>query len=365
MTSTASPSPIRVGQWATGAVGREALRSVLTAPGLDLVAVLVTDPAKVGADASTLADLPAGSGAGGVTATADVDEFLAARPEVVVYAPRVPDVAAMCRILGAGMDVVTSATAFHPERMAPADRDALRAACETGGSTLHGSGINPGNFGIVIPLALSGLVRDLRHASVSERADWSVYESTRITFDTIRFGHPPEEVSEERAEGLAVMADLFRQQVWALGDALGADLDRVDTRHEVAVAAADHPVFDRVLESCTVNAQRWRFAGMRGEEELVVVDCQWTVGPADVDWPPVEHGWTVRLEGDPSLQAHLLSMASLTEPRSMEEHVRAASVATAAQVVNAIPHVRAAAPGFATSADLPLVSSLGGFRAGR
>ena len=43
------------------------------------------------------------------------------------------------------------------------------------------------------------------------------------------------------------------------------------------------------------------------------------------------------------------------------EHVRAASIATAMQAINAIPAVCAAPPGVATMADLPLVRSGFGF----
>jgi hypothetical protein len=45
----------------------------------------------------------------------------------------------------------------------------------------------------------------------------------------------------------------------------------------------------------------------------------------------------------------------------MAEHVRSANVATAMQVLNAVPAVCEAAPGFATTASLPLVRSHTGF----
>lgn len=342
---------IRVAQWATGAVGREAIRGVLGAPSLELVAVKVHDPAKAGVDV------------GGVTTVVTLDELLAARPDCVVYTPRTPSVDEVCALLAAGVDVVTTAFCFHPARMASVERRRLLEAALAGGATLHGSGLNPGNFSASVPLALSGLVRSLRRVTLTERADWSAYESTHLTFDAMRFGSPPAEVSEEASALLAFNADLFRQQVWLIGDALGADLDEVDTVHSVATAASDVPVFDRVLPAGTVNAQRWQWIGRRGGADLVEIDCQWTVGPTDAAWPTAQHGWTLAIEGDPSVSAHLMTLASLSEPRSLEEHVRAASVATAMQVVNAIPAVHAAPPGFATAADLPLVRSLQGFRA--
>ena len=163
MPTTSPMPPIRVGQWATGAVGRESMACILDAPGLELVAAYVTDPAKVGSDLGVMV----GRAPIGLAATGDVGAFLACEPDCVVYAPRVPAVGEVAQILRAGIDVVTTAFCFHPRRMDPLVRDELDAACREGGATLHGSGINPGNFGMVAPLALSGLVRQLRSISIS------------------------------------------------------------------------------------------------------------------------------------------------------------------------------------------------------
>ncbi|MDP9820445.1 NAD(P)H-dependent amine dehydrogenase family protein [Nocardioides massiliensis] len=349
---------LRVAQWATGAVGREAVLGVLGAPGLELVAVKVHGSDKVGVDAGELVGLPPL----GVRTTQDLAELLAAAPDCVVYTPRVAHVAEVADLLRAGVDVVTTAFCFHPARMSAADRAVLEQAAYAGGATLHGSGLNPGNFGMAVPLALSGLVRELRTVSLVERADWSAYESTRITFDNMRFGAPPAQVDEGASEFLAFNADLFRQQVWLIGDALGAELDEVVTEHSVGTATEPIPVFDRTIAPGTVNAQRWTWTGRARGTAKVVVDCLWSIGAAPADWPRAQHGWTVQLEGEPSVQAHLTTLASFAEPRSLADHVRAASAATAMQVVNAIPAVCAAAPGFATAESLPLVRSLQGFR---
>jgi hypothetical protein len=50
--------PIRVIQWATGSMGRSALRRVIEHPDLELVGVHVYDERKVGVDAGTLARRP-------------------------------------------------------------------------------------------------------------------------------------------------------------------------------------------------------------------------------------------------------------------------------------------------------------------
>ncbi|MEQ6901565.1 hypothetical protein [Nocardioides sp. YIM 152588] len=356
MNEQSTPA-IRVAQWATGAVGQEAIRGVLDAPGLVLAGALVTSPDKDGVDVGELA----GRAPVGVTATLDVERLLEGRPDVVVYAPRTPSLDDVCLLLARGVDVVTTAFAFHPERLPDDQREQLTRACRDGGTSFHASGLNPGGFSAAAPLALSGLVRRLERLTIVERADWSVYESTEITFEQMRFGRPPEEVTLDLAPSLAFTSDLFAQQVWLLGDSLRAALDEVVVEHEIAVAMEPVKVFDRVVEPGTVNGQRFRWVGRHAGEERVVIEAIWTLGGVDTDWPEHDHGWTVRIEGDPSVQAHLITLASFEHPREMADHVRAASVATAMHVVNAVPHVHGAAPGVLTAADLPLVSSLQGF----
>ena len=61
------------------------------------------------------------------------------------------------------------------------------------------------------------------------------------------------------------------------------------------------------------------------------------------------------------MRAHFFALASFTRAATMAEHVRSASVATAMQVLNAVPAICAAPPGFATTASLPLIRSHTGF----
>ena len=125
--------------------------------------------------------------------------------------------------------------------MQPADRDRVLAACEAGGSSVHGSGLNPGNLSGVLPLALSGMSRTIDKITLQERADWSVYESTAITFDNMAFGQPVEEISPTATEFLAFNSSIFEEQVWFIADALGAGIDEVTATVEAVAAAAGSP----------------------------------------------------------------------------------------------------------------------------
>ena len=337
----------RVVQWGTGAVGVEAIRGILDRPDLELAAVKVYSDEKVGRDAGDLV----GRDPVGVFAAKDVDT---AGVDAVLYAPRNPDVAEAAAILASGVNLVTTAFAFHPARMEPVAREALRQACAAGHSSLHGTGLNPGNLGVVVPIALSGMSRSIDHIKVQERADWSVYDSVEITFDQMCFGSPPDEVTPD-VDGLRFTSELFQQQVWLLGDALGLGVDRVSTELEVIPAGVDRDICGRTLRAGTVAGQHWRWTGHRAGTSVVEVETLWTVGePQPKHWPAPQHGWTITIEGTPSMQAHLMTLATFRRDVPLAEHVRSASVATAMQAVNAVPAVCDAAPGFVTMADLPL-----------
>lgn len=101
---------IRVVQFATGQTGKHALRGILTHPELELVGLLVHDPAKAGLDAGELCGL----GPVGVTATIDGDEALLAGADCVAEFQSWGDGARQAQIiddaaqlLRAGIDIVS------------------------------------------------------------------------------------------------------------------------------------------------------------------------------------------------------------------------------------------------------------------
>jgi len=102
--------------------------------------------------------------------------------------------------------------------------------------------------------------------------------------------------------------------------------------------------------------------GTVGTEILTtIIDHRRDLRLVGVRVPKPKDGWTLTIEGDPSMQVHFISLASFSRPAGIEEHVRSASVATAMQALNAVPAVCAAEPGFATMATLPLIRGCTGF----
>jgi hypothetical protein len=345
-------------QWATGAQGVESIRTIIDRSDLELVGGWVHSPDKEGADLGVLA----GRDPIGVTATRDIPTLLDLDADCVTYMPRNTSLDDVCAILASGKNVVTTAFLFYPKALPPDDLERLLDACERGGSSIHGTGLNPGNLSGVLPLALSGMTRRIERITLQERADWSFYESTNITFDNMRFGSPPEDVNEESSDFLRFNSGIFKEEVQLVADALGAGIDELTTEVDLVLAERDHDIFGTTLVAGTVAGQRWHWRGQRQGRTLVEIDALWTVGGEyPSHWPAPADGWTLTIEGEPSLQAHVLSLASFTRDVPITEHVRAASVATAMQAINAIPSLCQAAPGIRTMADLPLIRSGIGF----
>jgi hypothetical protein len=233
---TVSTQPLRVIQWATGAVGTEMITTILDhRPDIELVGARVYSDAKDGADIGTLV----GREPIGVTATTDIAQILALEADLVLYAPSFTDLDDVCALLASGKNVATPSFLFHPRRIPEAERDKLLAACVKGGSTIHGSGLNPGNLSGVLPLALSGMSRTIDRLTLQERADWTLWESTEITFDGMWFGRPPDEVTPTANTYLEFLTKLFVEQTWFISDALNANIDDVSVSLETVSATRD------------------------------------------------------------------------------------------------------------------------------
>ena len=192
---------------------------------------------------------------------------------------------------------------------------------------------------------------------MQERANWSLYDSPRITFDNMRFGHPPEQATLAANPFARFNSGLFEQQIPLLADGLGLALDSrrassrswsPPTRPATSAAAASR----RAPSAASATAGRESPAA----QPRIEIQALWTVGPTYPEaWPKPRDGWTIRIEGDPSAQLHFVTLASF-ERRDLpfEAHVHAADVATAMHAVNAVP-VCDAPPGLHSTLDLPLV----------
>ena len=107
-------------------------------PAMELVGAFVFHEEKVGLDAGELAGIePIG-----VLATNDMEQMLAVDADVVLYNPPLERYDEIIPILASGKNVISIMAGWNPARH-PRYPDIVRA-CEKGGVSLYGTGLNPG-----------------------------------------------------------------------------------------------------------------------------------------------------------------------------------------------------------------------------
>ena len=344
-------------QWATGNVGRHALRAILERPALELVGVRVYDPAKVGRDAGTLT----GGEPVGVRAVGSMDEVLALRPDCVVYTALDPAreavdadtgaLADICVLLAAGCDVVATTPAYcvYPQAGPPGALARLEAACATGASTFFGSGTSPGFTTDLWPITFARFCHRVDRVWVLESLSMREYSSAGL-MGAMGFGLPPGvEAPMDRSNVPANLPSSGRgTSIRMVADAVGLPVDRMTYRRETAVA--DRPVEAAVgtIEPGGVVAMRLTFTGWAGDCEAVVHEFVWRLDD-DVrpDWPSGDRT-LLRIDGDPTMESELVA-------RTTFDSRRTPSLLAAMGAVNAIPAVRAAGPGVCTALELPIL----------
>jgi hypothetical protein len=341
---------LRVIQWATGGVGRAAIGGVAAHPELELVGVWVSSEAKAGKDAGDLAGIePLG-----VTATTDVEALVALPADCVVYSPIMADDAVVARLLASGKNVVTPLNWFYPGRR---DVAALEAACEEGGSTLHGTGIHPGGITERFPLMVSALSQRITQVRAEEFSDIRTYGAPDVIRDIMLFGKTPEEAATSPM--VQFMGGGFRQSIDMVADTLGFRVDdHGRSNHEVAVATApiDSPI--GVIEPGLVAAQRFTWEATVDGAPVITVRTNWFMGQEHLDpaWTFGPKGERVEVEvtGDPTSLVTFHGWHPVSIEAGLERNP--GIVATATHCVSAIPYVCAAPAGIRTYLDLPLIA---------
>ncbi len=335
----------RVVQWATGNIGSHSLRAVIAHPDLDLVGVYVYSEEKAGRDAGELCGAPAT----GVRATRDIADIVALQPDCVLYMADRIDVDALCQLLEAGVNVVSTRSEFHnPARLDPETRRRLEAACARGDASLHSTGSSPGFITEALPLVLTSLQRRLDHLLIEEFADMSSRNSPELIFDLMGFGRDPTSFDPRGVEAHGGAS--FAGSLEVVAEALSLPLDSVAATGQVATARHDVDVAAGRVEAGTIGAQRMQVSGLRDGRPLLTFSASWYL-TADVEpaWDLRETGWHVLVQGDTPLDV------DVRFPVPPDEWAATSPGLTAHRPVNAIPYVCAAEPGIRTVVDLPQV----------
>ena len=346
--------------WGTGNVGRLAIRAVEAHPLLELAAVLVQNPEKVGRDAGDLGGLDHELG---VAATDDVEAVLAGGPQAVVYAASGdirPDeaLADIVKAIRAGAVVVTPALyALYDQRNAPPElREPVLAAVADGKGSLFVSGVDPGWGNDVLPLLISGLGTTVDVIRCQEIFDYSTYDQEDSVRYLVGMGQPMDYEPPMLSPTVPTM--VWGGQVRLMARALDVELDEI--RETLDRRALDATVTTKTMgefEAGTQGAVRFEVQGIVEGDPRIVIEHVTRIHPSCApDWPTPPDGdgaHRVVIEGRPRIE--------VTVEATDEGGNRAAggNATAVGRLVGAVDWLVDAEPGLYDALDVPLRPAVG------
>lgn len=349
--SSASGTRLRVVQWTTGNVGRQAVGATLLHPGLELVGVYAHDPAKAGKDVAELCGLGEPTG---VLATGDAAALFALQPDCVLYNALHFDADEVARILRAGINVVTTSEFLTGSGVGADATATVAAAAIEGGVTILGTGVNPGFAQLFAGLS-AGISRDVRSITITESADVTLFANDP-NFEAVGWGRPGGDPGH--AEDVEAATVVFGDGLDVLAGLVGLTLDERRCTVRFAHATEDLDIPGMVIPAGHVAGMDVDWDGIVDGAARLGIHQRWAIGDKIEPALPVEFGYVVEVAGDPNLRIKLdlwpdgdLAAMDVDDFRSIGMRI------TATPAVNAIPAVVAAAPGIRTYADLPVITS--------
>lgn len=339
----------RIVQWTTGNVGKKSVHAIVRNPKLRLVGCYAWSKDKSGTDVGDLCGIePLG-----VRATDDIGALLDLKPDCVVYNPMFANVDDLVRILGCGINVVTTSEFITGHELGQG-RERIAEACERGRATIFGSGINPG-FIQLFAVVCAGLSDRVDRISILEVFDTTIYDSP-ATEIPMGFGYP---IDDPQLQAITAKGSrIFREAVLLVADALGVELDDVRCAADYAQTTADLQLPGNwTIAAGSVAGIDLRWTGIVDEREVIEIRGIWTKGQSlEPSWSHNSFGYTVTVQGSPTIKS---TLAFEPPPdftaETLDDLIMLGLTITAMPAITAIPAVVSAAPGIATYTDLPLL----------
>jgi 2,4-diaminopentanoate dehydrogenase len=277
-----------------------------------------------------------------VLATRDAQALIDRPADIVLFLPAMaPDMSQTDEealdLLRSGKNVISvSGADSMPTARADGFGARVEAACATGRSTFHATGVNPGFIAERLAPTLTGLCADVTSVTVSESYDCS-NSTAALLFDTMGFGLSTEEWSGDSAFG-QMFNRAFEQVIYNLAHTFGAELLRVEWSCTTVPAHRDIDVAGGTVAEGSVAGiiQTWEGLPADPTQVRIIKRTQWACSD-DVPGVPVSRGWDIEVRGKPNLVAHVES-----DPADGVEYYPENMVGAA---IPAIAEVLAAEPG--------------------
>jgi len=331
---------IKVIQWYTGDIAKHQIRLISQCPSMELVGAFVHHAAKNGLDAGEIA----GIDALGVRATNDIEEILAVDADCVLYNPPAERYDEITRMLASGKNVISIMAGWHPHKRR--SFPAVMEACEVGGASLYGTGLNPG-LSYELALLGSSICADIESIYIKTCEPQATLSD--IFLEMFGFGKTEEELAGGAAGAYKIFARSLHQITDLLCEELHLPHDGSDFSYEFEPATRDYE--DKiVVRKGTMAGLLLKASTTLGGKPVATIELRFLLGGDYVreswlaDGP--SHGWLeIDIKGTPG--------SRMTHEIYADDDV-IGTWATGTKAINAIPFVCAAKPGVLTPLDLPL-----------
>jgi hypothetical protein len=327
-------SSTRVIQYGLGPIGSAVARHVVEREGLELVAGIDIDPAKVGKDVGEV--IGVGRPLGFEVVESLSQALAAAEADVVLHTtssyfdgfkPQILE------ILEAGLDVVSTSEELSFPWLAHADEAAeVDAAAKRAGKTVLGTGVNPGFLMDSLPLNLTAICQRVDRIEVLRVINAS---TRRGPFQAkIGSGMTVEDFKAKMAAGRMGHVGL-PESVGMVFQTLGRKLTSYESGVEPVVA-------DKMVKTDYFEVQPGQVKGLKQVARAFSEDGEFMTLTFIAALEAEGEADTITITGRPNLEVRLKGTNG--------------DIATVAIAVNAIRRVMDAAPGLVTMRDLPIVT---------
>jgi hypothetical protein len=324
-------------------MGKTCLRAVIDRPDMDLVGLYVYRDSKVGTDAGEIAHRDAT----GVLASNDIEEILALDADVVLHTAQIQSPYSahnrdICRLLASGKNVISINGHTYPRYWGTGYQQEFLDACTAGGSTLFGTGLNPGFIAEKIATIATGICLELEHIDVTERVDCTVMQNPTYVFDMLGFGQDCGDVDPNDPDWAPgqIMGGMFSEVVAHLVERLGFLLERVEADHVMYPATTDIQMSAGLIRKGGISHTHWRWHGIARGRRVVTQNIHWLMETAHLNEQDYRL-WTVAIRGLPEIDITI----DLKTPENHAFRTTPEQYGVAGAVINAIPAVVSAPPG--------------------
>jgi len=327
---------IKVAEWGTGMMGQGLLGFILDRPkDIDLVGVIVTNPAKEGKSAGELLGRPCD-----VKMTTDFAAVLAKKPDVVCINTQsnlheITD--QVVPALEAGCDVICIAEKLsYPWASDAAWAERIDGLAKKHGVTVLGTGINPGFMLDALIVMWSSICLRVDKIVATRVNDLSPFGPTVMTGQGV--GTTVEQFEKGVADGSIVGHIGFPESIHLIARALDWEIDRIEETREPIVTKVERSTPHVHVAPGDVAGCRHIGRGYVGGEPKIELIHPQQIHP---ELEGVDTGDYIEIHGDPNV-----NMANKPEIPGGK--------GTYASTGNYIPLMKDAPAGMLTVVDMPL-----------